>query len=68
MTLLVPQKSDHLLYWITAALLLVSFGLADAAVVAWAASVVTIGQLLAVAFTFVLTGSGVVFTAWRMRR
>jgi len=68
MNLPVSQKSDHLLHWITAALLLITFGLADIAVVAWSASVVTIDELFAVAFTFVLTGIGVLFTAWQMRR
>jgi len=57
-------NSNDLLYWVTATLLLMSFGFADLAVVAWSASLFTIGQLAAAAVAFVLIGTGVFVTAW----
>lgn len=62
------RKRNRQLYWIAAALLLVGFGLGDAAIVAWAASVATASQLATLGLAFVLTATGVVFTFWEMRR
>jgi hypothetical protein len=64
----VSQESDHLLYWIVAVLLIVSVGLADAGIVALSASLVTVVQLAMFVLTVALIDSGVVFTAWLMRR
>jgi hypothetical protein len=60
-------NNDRLLYWIGATLLLTVFGLTETAIVAWCASLVTFGQLVAVSLTLVLTGTGTFFTFWQMR-
>ena len=62
------RNNDHLLYWMAAALLLMVFGLGDTAIVAWWASVVTFGQLVAVALALALTATGAFLTIWQMRR
>jgi hypothetical protein len=62
------RDKDHLLYWIAATLLLMSFILGDTAIIVWSASLVTFGQLVAAALAFVLIGIGVFFTAWEMRQ
>ena len=62
------RNNDDLLYWIAAILLLMGFGLGDAAIVAWSASLVTIWQLVAATISFVLIGGGMLFTVWQMRR
>jgi hypothetical protein len=61
-------NNDHLVCWIAVALLLTSFSLGDAAIIAACASLVTIGQLVACAVSFALVGSGLLFTVWQMRR
>ena len=62
------RSDDHLLHWIAATLLLVGFGLGDTAIVAWSASLVTVRQLGAVLFSFVLVAAGLCFTVWQLRR
>jgi hypothetical protein len=62
------RHNNHFLYWIAAALLLVSFGFADAAIVAWNASLVSSWQLFGAAFSFLLIAMGLFVTIWRMRR
>ena len=66
--MLVSRSDDHLLHWIAASLLLVGFGLGDTAIIAWCASLVTVWQLGAVLFSFVLVAAGLCFTVWQMRR
>ncbi len=62
------RNNDRLLFWIGITLLLLSFGFGDTAIVAAAARVVTAGQLAAAALAFLLIGSGLLFTAWQIRR
>jgi hypothetical protein len=63
-----PRNNGNLLYWIAAALLLIVFGLGDTAIVAWWASLVTFGQLVAVSLSLVLTATGAFLTVWQMRQ
>jgi hypothetical protein len=55
-------ESSRLLYWIGSLELLLAFGLADAAVVAWSAGLMTCSQVLASAFTYILIASGTLTT------
>jgi hypothetical protein len=66
--MLASRGDDHLLHWIAATLLLVGFGLGDTAIVAWSTSLVTVWQLDAFLFSFVLVAAGLCFTVWQMRR
>jgi hypothetical protein len=68
MNIPVSRNNGPLLYWIAAALLLMVFGLGDTAIVAWWASRVTFGQLVAVSLSSVLTATGAFLTVWQMRR
>ena len=61
-------NNNHLLYWIAATLLLLSFVLGDTAIIGWSASLVTFGQLAAAALAFLLIGTGVLYTVWQMKR
>ncbi len=61
------RKNDAFLYWLAAALLLVSFFLADATVLAWSASIATFGQLTAIALAFALISLGALFTVGLMK-
>jgi hypothetical protein len=62
------QTGNQLLYWLVAALLIISVSLADAALVAVVASLITAIQLMVIAFTVVLIDGGVLITAWQMRQ
>jgi hypothetical protein len=64
----IPASTDnkHLLQWLAVILLLIGFGLGDTAVIAWYASLVTAWQLAGSAFSFMLIGAGLLFTAWRI--
>jgi hypothetical protein len=62
------RNNDHLVCWIAIALLVISFTLGDAAIIAACASLITIGQLVACAVLFALVSSGLLFTVWQMRR
>jgi hypothetical protein len=64
----VLSTDNRLLYWLVAALLIVSVSLADAALVAEVASLITVVQLIIIAFTVALIDGGVFITAWQMRR
>lgn len=58
----------RILIWMGSLLLLMAFGLVDAAVIAWSASLVTLGQLASVGAAFVLISGGGLFTVWQMHR
>ena len=62
------RNDDHLLHWMGATLLLISFGLGDAAIIAWCASAIDFGELFAVVFSFLLIEAGLFYTVWQMRR
>jgi hypothetical protein len=62
------RDNIHLLCWISGAVLLTGFGLADAAVIASCASLATFGHLFACIFSFALISSGLLFTVWQIRR
>jgi hypothetical protein len=64
----VLQKDNQLLYWLIAALLIISASLVDAALIAVVASLITVVQLLVIAFTVAVIDGGVFVTAWQMRR
>jgi hypothetical protein len=68
MIITASRNNDHLLSWIAGVLLLIGFGLVDAAIIASCASLLAFGQLIACAFSFALIGSGLLFTVWQMRR
>jgi len=56
------------IYWISVALLLMSFGFGDVAVIVWSAALATVGQLAVAALAFMATGVGLLFTIWQMGR
>lgn len=62
------NNDGHLLNWLAAVLLLVGFGLGDATIVAWSASIITFWQLVAVTFSFGLIAMGILITFWQMGR
>jgi hypothetical protein len=62
------ERSGHYLAWLMAFLLLFSFALADAAVVAWMAQVVTAAEIVAGGFAFVLVSWGAIVTVWKFDR
>jgi hypothetical protein len=62
------RHNDHLLLWLSVALLLVGVSLGDLGIVALYASIVSRLELVGFAFSFVLIGAGALFTAGRMRR
>jgi hypothetical protein len=51
--------------WFVAVLLIVNVGLADIAIVAAVSSLITVPQLMVIAFTVALIDCGVLITAWR---
>lgn len=61
------RHNDRLLFWIATTLVFLVLGLTETAFIAWCASLVTFGQLVAVSITLVLTGTGALFTFWRLR-
>ena len=62
------HKDGHLLNWLAAVLLLIGFGLGDATIVAWSASIITFWQLVAVTFSFGLIATGLLITFLQMSR
>jgi hypothetical protein len=68
MNIRASRNNDHLLYWIAAVLLVTVFGIGVTAIIAWCASLVTFGQMVAVSLALVLTGTGTFFTVWQIRR
>jgi hypothetical protein len=68
MNLPTTRHPDHLLHWIAAILLIAGFGLGGSTIIAWCASLVTFGQMVAVTLAFVLTGVGLFFTVRHIRQ
>ena len=68
MNIEILPTSNQLLYWLVAALLIISVSLGDAALIAEVASVTTVVQLGVIAFTVALIDGGVFVTAWQMGR
>jgi hypothetical protein len=62
------HNDGYLVNWLAAVLLLIGFGLGDATIVAWSASVITFWQLVAVTSSFGLIAMGILITFWQMRR
>ena len=68
MNLTASRSGYHLFWWIAGAMLLLSFGLADTAIVVLAASLATIQQVAACALAFGMICIGALFTLWQMRQ
>jgi len=62
------HNGSHLLNWLAAVLLLIGFGLGDATIVAWSASLITFWQSVTVTVSFALIAMGILITFWQMRR
>jgi hypothetical protein len=56
----------HFVYWLAAALLIMSVSLANAALIAVVASMITVVQLIVIALTVALIDGGVLITVWQM--
>ena len=59
------DTSSHVAFWLVAALLIMNVALADAAVIAAVSSVITVMQLVVIAYTAALIDCGVLITAWQ---
>jgi hypothetical protein len=68
MNLSASVGKDRLLYWMAGVLLLITFGIVDAGVIAWCASLIDFGQLFAALVSLLLIETGLFFTVWQMRR
>jgi hypothetical protein len=53
--------------WALCALLLISFGLTDAAVVGWCADVISVPEIFAAGLAFTMVSLGLIVTFWRLR-
>jgi hypothetical protein len=62
------HNDGYLVYWLAALLLVIGFGLGDATIVAWSASIITFWQLVAVTSSFGLIAMGILITFWQMTR
>jgi hypothetical protein len=62
------HNDGYLLNWLGAVLLLIGFGLGDATIVAWSASIITFWQSVAVTFSFGLIAMGILITFLQMTR
>lgn len=62
-----PRVNTVLAAWTGAVLLLATFGLGDAAVVAYSADVVTAGQLFAFWMAYILISFGILFTLCKVK-
>jgi hypothetical protein len=54
--------------WLIGLLLVISFVLTDAAVVAWYASILSLGEILAFGLSLGLISAGLIVTVWRFNR
>ncbi len=61
------NHDDRLLFGVAFAVFMVGVSLADAAIIAWNASMVGFWELFASLLSFVLVSAGVLFTIWRMK-
>ena len=62
------HNDGYLLKWLAAVLILLGFGLGDATIVAWSASIITFWQSVAVTSSFGLIAMGILITFWQMTR
>ena len=62
------HDDGYLLKWLAAVLILLGFGLGDATIVAWSASIITFWQSVAVTSSFGLIAMGILITFWQMTR
>jgi len=62
------MNRQPLTYWIGGAEVLLTFALADAAVIAWSADLITGTQLMAASVAYVLIALGALLTAYEMER
>lgn len=61
-----PAGSQRLTYWIASLELLLTFALADLAVIGWSAGLLTSGQLFASALAYILIAVGTLVTSYAM--
>jgi len=54
--------------WAFCVLLLMSFGLTDAAVVGWCADLISVPEILAAGLAFTMVSFGMIVTFWRLAR
>jgi hypothetical protein len=62
-----PQHQSHLILWIAALVILLTFLFLDAGALAWSASLISGHQLTAEILTFIVVLSGCAITVWRMK-
>lgn len=68
MNISISRNDNRSILWIAAALILMSLGFGDVAVVVWSAALASFGQLAVAALAFVSTGVGLLFTVWYIGR
>lgn len=54
--------------WAFCALLLISLGLTDAAIVGWCADVISVPQIFAAGLAFMMVSFGMIVTFWQLSR
>jgi hypothetical protein len=54
--------------WALCVLLLMSFGLSDAAIVGWCAGVISVHEIYAAGLAFTMVSFGMIVTLWRLAR
>jgi hypothetical protein len=54
--------------WAFCALLLISFGLTDAAIVGWCADVISVPEIFAAGLAFMIVSFGLIVTFWNLSR
>ena len=62
-----PERQSHLVLWIAALVILLTFLFLDAGALAWSASLISGQQLTAEILTFIVVLSGCAITIWRMK-
>lgn len=68
MNITASRSNNRMICWIASAFLVPGIGFGEAPIIVSRASVVTSGQLIAVALALALTGWGLVFAIWLMKR